>query len=215
MTGSRVFTLLMLAIMIWSLGYAAELASVNLSSMLFWAALEYVGIATGPVLLLILSLLYTGRQRLVTVRNVSILFVIPVLTILAVSTESIFHLQYGSVSVDTSGPFPLLAEGRGPWFWVHAAYSYAALLAGTLFLILRLRHPNLIYRKQIASMLVGVAVPWIVNILYLAGVFKPLGHRDVTPFVFPSQASLLPGNVSLQSVEHRSHRPQHRRREHG
>lgn len=72
--GSRVFAFVMLAISVWSLAYSAELSCLNLEGMMFVAKFEYLGIATLPVLWLILTLLYTGRRRWVSVPHMIILF---------------------------------------------------------------------------------------------------------------------------------------------
>ena len=85
--GSRTFAILMFALFIWSTAYGGELASLKLEGMLFWTVLEYLGIATVPVLWLILVLLYTGREESVTVRNVILLFIVPAVTIIMVGTN--------------------------------------------------------------------------------------------------------------------------------
>jgi diguanylate cyclase (GGDEF)-like protein/PAS domain S-box-containing protein len=152
--------------------------------MMACAAMEYLGIASVPVLFLILTLLYTGREKWVTRRNIILLFVIPFITILMVATNQLHHLYYSSTGVDTHGSFPMLALTRGPWFWGHSVYSYALLLTGTLLLVVRLGKRGSVFHSQVVAMLVGVSVPWAVSILYVAFGLMPLGHVDPTPFAF-------------------------------
>ena len=182
--GSRVFAFLMLALCVWSVFYGLELSCVTIDGMLACAAVEYLGIASVPVLWLILTLLYTGREKWVTRRNVILLFVVPSITVVMVATNQLHHFYYDTASVDTGGPFPMLALTRGPWFWVHSIYSYAALLAGTVLLIERLWKPGTIFRNQVIAMLIGVSVPWVVSILYVAFGFMLFRHVDPTPFAF-------------------------------
>jgi len=182
--GSRVFAFLMLALCVWSVFYGVELSCLQLQGMLISAVLEYIGIAAVPVLFLILTLVYTGREEWVTQRTIILLFVIPFITIAMVATNHLHYFYYSTTSVDTGGPFPMIALTRGPWFWVHSVYSYAALLAATFLLIARMGKPGTMFRKQVIAMLVGLCAPWTVNILYVAVGLMPFGHLDLTPFAF-------------------------------
>ncbi len=182
--GSRTFAVLMFALSVWSLAYGGELASLRLEGMLFWTVLEYLGIVTVPVLWLLLVLLYTGREELVTSRNVILLFIVPAVTIILVGTNQFHHFFYSAVSVDTEGPFPMMILAKGPWSWVHTGYSYITILVGMVLLSEKLLHERVVYRKQIIAMLIGSLVPWIFNILYQIFSFMPLHHLDVTPYGF-------------------------------
>jgi PAS domain-containing protein len=182
--GSRVFAFVMLAVSIWSLGYGAELACLNLEGMMLVTELEYLGIVTIPVLWLILTLLYTGRSKWVSPRYIISLFIIPFITLVLVSTSQFHNFYYSSINLDTSGPFPQLSLTRGIWFWINSIYSYAAVLLSAGLLLEKLRYPHPAYRPQITAMLIGVLIPWIVNILYLAFGLSLFGHVDLTPFAF-------------------------------
>jgi len=182
--GSRIFAFLMLALCVWSVFYGVELSCLSLEGMLISAALEYLGIATVPVLFLILTLVYTGREKWVTPRNIILLFIIPCVTIAMVATNHLHYFYYSTTSVDTGGPFPMIALSRGPWFWVHSVYSYAALLLAAFLLIARMGKPGTVFRNQVIAMLVGLCVPWTVSILYVAFGLMPFGHLDLTPFAF-------------------------------
>jgi diguanylate cyclase (GGDEF)-like protein/PAS domain S-box-containing protein len=182
--GSRTFAFLMLAICIWSVFYGVELSCLSLEGMLACAAFEYLGIATVPVLWLILTLLYTGRESLVTRRNVILLFIIPIITIAMVATNHLHYFYYSTTGVATGGLFPMMVLGKGLWYWVNSAYAYAALLIATILLIAQMWKPDTIFRKQVIAMLVGVSLPWIVNILYVAFGWMLFGHVDPTPFAF-------------------------------
>ncbi len=78
----------------------------------------------------------------------------------------------------------MLALTRGPWFWVHSVYSYAALLTATYLLIKRLVQPGTLFRSQVIAMLVGMTVPWTVSILYVGFGLMLFELVDPTPFTF-------------------------------
>ena len=95
--GSRVFAFLMLALCVWSVFYGVELSCLQLQGMLISAVLEYLGIAAVPVLFLILTLVYTGREEWVTQRTIILLFVIPFITIAMVATNHLHYFYYLSL----------------------------------------------------------------------------------------------------------------------
>jgi diguanylate cyclase (GGDEF)-like protein/PAS domain S-box-containing protein len=189
--GSRVFAFVMLAVSLWSLAYGAELACLNLESMMLVTEFEYLGIATVPVLWLILTLLYTGRSKWICTRYIIGLFIVPFITLVLVSTSQFHHFYYSSISLDISGPFPQLSLTRGTWYWINSGYAYAAVLLSAGLLLEKLRSPHSAYRPQIIAMLIGVSFPCIVNVLYLAFGLALFGHVDLTPFAFAASGIVI------------------------
>jgi diguanylate cyclase (GGDEF)-like protein/PAS domain S-box-containing protein len=183
-TGSRTFAFAMLAVLAWSLSYAAELSSVNLEAQQFWLSLEYLGVATIPVLWLLLALLYSAKDRFVTARNVILLLILPIITIVLVATNPYHHLVYTTVSLDATEPFPIMSLTRGVWYWVNAIYAYIVIVAGIVLLLERLTHPRDMYRKQVIVMLAGLIVPWLCNMIYQVSNFQFFYHIDLTPYGF-------------------------------
>lgn len=183
--GSRVFGFAMLAVFTWSIAYAAELSSVYLQGMLLWLSVEYLGVATIPVLWLLLALLYSGREQLVNVRSVILLFILPVIIIILVATNDMHHFVYSAVSMDTDRSFPMLSLERGPGYWINAIYAYITLITGVAILLERLRHVQEMYRRQVLAMLLALVVPWVFNLLYqLFNYIMPFQHLDLTPYGF-------------------------------
>ena len=181
--GAAPFVLLMLAVAEWALGYALELVSVNLATQVLWAKIQYLGIVTVPVLWLIFSLEYSHREKLVKWRFLRLLFIIPLITLLMTWTNEFHHLIWSSISQNTSGPFAVLEVSHGLWFWAHTGYSYLALIIGTLLIIELFLHSSGLYRRQIATVLIGALAPWVGNIIYISGI-TPFQGLDLTPLAF-------------------------------
>ena len=93
--GAIAFSLLMLAVAEWSLAYALELAGADLPTILFWDNFAWLGSAFAPTLWLIFALQYTGRTKWLTHRNIAILMVVPLVTLLGGSLRSEVAI-YGS-----------------------------------------------------------------------------------------------------------------------
>ncbi len=182
--GAGPFVVLMAGVSFWSLCGALEHASVDAAAKLLFSNLSYVGITTAPATWLAFALEYTGREKWLTRRNIALLFVEPVLTVLAAFSNPVHNLFRSQVLLDTaSGPYPALAVTFGPLFWVHAAYSYVLLLGGAILLIRAfVRSPEL-YRGQITFLLIGALAPWLANAIFIFG-FSPWPNLDLTPFAF-------------------------------
>jgi hypothetical protein len=116
-----------------------------------------------------------------------VLLTIPLLTLILALTNDLHHLLWSSVDLLAGVRFPALSVTYGPWFWVHAAFSYLLLLAGSLQLAQIIAVAPGIYRRQLMLLLLSAWVPWAGNALYLARI-TPL---DPTPLAFAISVLLL------------------------
>lgn len=182
-SGAAPLALLMLAVFEWALGNTLELGSRELSVKLFWANLEYLGIVTVPGAWLALTLQYTGRGRWLTARNVALLAIAPIITLLLVWTNDAHSLIRSDPWLDTSGPFSVVAKAYGAWFWVHVAYSYVLIACSTVLLIQQFARSARLYRGQRSILLVAAFMPWVGNALYISGL-SPIPRLDLTPPAF-------------------------------
>lgn len=181
--GAETLALLMTGVCVWAAGYALELSGADLPTKILWAKAEYIGIATVPVAWLAFAFQYTGREGQLTLRNLALLYALPLVTLLLAWTNEAHGLVWSSTRLSEGGPFPALEVDHGAWFWVHWSYSYLLLLVGTILLVSMLtRSPNL-YRKQNLALLVAVSVPWVGNGVYVLGL-SPVPNLDLTPFAF-------------------------------
>jgi PAS domain S-box-containing protein len=176
------FVVMMLGIAEWSTANFAEILSANLDSKLFFASLSYVGITIVPATWLAFASEYTGRDKWLTRRNVALLWIEPVATLLFTFTNAYHHLFRYDISLDTSGSFHVVRSTFGPAFWVHSVYSYLLLLAGTYMLAHAFIRSPQAYRGQLGLPLIGAFVPWIANAVYIFGPFS--SDLDPTPFAF-------------------------------
>ncbi|MEE9617992.1 MAG: histidine kinase N-terminal 7TM domain-containing protein [Anaerolineae bacterium] len=181
--GTVPFTLLMLAVAEWSLGYALELGSTDLPGKILWAKVQYPGIVFVPLTWLVFALQYTGREKWLTRRNLALLSIVPVITLLLAWTNDAHGLIWSSIKLDNSGSFPMLDLTYGVWWWVNFACSYVLLLLSTFLLVRALIHSLHLYRGQATALLIGTLAPWVGNVLYVSGL-SPISHLDLTPFAF-------------------------------
>nr|WP_238530503.1 histidine kinase N-terminal 7TM domain-containing protein [Oscillochloris trichoides] len=178
------------AITEWLLGYALELSSASLEGKIAWGKLQYIGIALIPVTWFIFSFAHTQPGRRIAPHYAVALFTIPSLTILLALTTEQHGLIWKTMQLAANADIPGLAVTYGPWFWVHSAYSYLILLVGAVLMLRSLRRSHGLYRGQLSALIIGVAAPWLGNILYLSGV-SPIPYLDLTPFAFSISVAAL------------------------
>lgn len=177
------FVVLMAAVAFWSFSHALSVGSSSLASTLFWAQVQYVGIVLVGPLWLLYALAYADRWNDITWARCALLFIIPALSLIAVLTNSWHRLWWPTVAVDTSRAFSSLAITRGPFFWIHAVYSYACVVAGLWIFIRTMINAPPFYQHQARLAVVGALFPVVGNILHLAGLRLQIVD-DPTPFLF-------------------------------
>ncbi|MDN3202590.1 sensor histidine kinase [Algoriphagus sediminis] len=180
----RWLALTMLCIAIWGVFYGLELASQNISDMIFWGKLQYIGIALAPAAWLYFTLKYTDYKLQRNRPLVYSLLLIPIVTIILVWTNESHHWHYISIGLNESGPIPLLKLENGPWYFVNVAYSYLVFSLGILVLWKRFRFADPLHRAQTRLILFAGIFPLFFNLLYQTGIFIPYDGIDLTPYAF-------------------------------
>jgi len=183
-----------ISLAVWSCGYAMELSSLTLSTALWWVRLEYVGIVSAPVAWLWFTAEYTDSLPWLNRRRVWLLGIVPVLTMVMILTNDVHRLFWQSIILSRNGFLTVFDSTLGLWFWVHTAYSYLCLLAGTFFIIRFIWRTPRRFHRQISALILAVAAPLIGNVIYLSG-SSPWGKLDLTPFAFTVSLAMLAWNL--------------------
>jgi PAS domain S-box-containing protein len=185
------FSMLMFAIFMWTFFYGIELSLSSMLHIRIALMLQYLGIATIPVFFLLFSSIYTKHHFWLTPLRSSLLFVVPIITICAISTNEFHNLFYASTQlVYTEHGYIFHDAQVGPFYLLHVGYSYCLLMIGIVYWI---RMYVNVPRKD--ALLLGFFVfvgifPYIVNVLYMFGV-RPYGFFDITPIAFTITSILL------------------------
>ncbi len=168
----------------YTFGYAFQLVSTTVEQMIFWIHVQYIGIPFSPLIWVIMILQFTGHQRLITKKNIALLFIGPLCSLSFHFTNEWHHLFYRSMALDYSQGFPLIVLDRGPLFYLHITYIYSYYLVGIYLLIrmylkaarIRKKEGN----KQIVLMMIGSFCIFIPPFIHSIGVFNiPI---DISPF---------------------------------
>ena len=176
--------LLMIGIAIWSFTYAIRWSVVDQATQIFWLNATYFGVVIVPTAMLVMALQFTNRSHLLTSRNLILLAIEPIFTLLMLWTDQYHGLFYAGKQ--TTGT---ILSG-GPWFYIHVFYSYILLLLIVGFFAREYWHASHLYRQQTAVVLVGTLIPWVGNIISFSGLF-PYHDLDITPFSFIASGLLF------------------------
>jgi diguanylate cyclase (GGDEF)-like protein/PAS domain S-box-containing protein len=178
------------AVILYALGYCGELLSSDLASMLSFVRIEYLGAANLPALWLTLALYYANQSQWITPKRLLFLWVIPMVTLAAVFTNSFHHFYYLTTGVATDGSFPTFSFVRGPLYWLNVVYTYCSFTLATVLLARQYRHSHLLYRRQATLMLVASLVTILITMLRL--VFTPpIPGLDITPFTLITSCLIM------------------------
>ncbi len=180
---TRSFTVLMLAVSLWSAMHIFELAAVTLPGKVFWANMQFFCIVSVPVALLSFVSRYTRLDHLISAPRMALLLSVPILIVALVWTNGFHGWIFTKAEIVQEEPFKLLYRHFGTGFWVHTGYCYLIMMVATIMLVRSMANAPTRYKGQVISLLVGVSAPWISNVMYLFNI-PPFSDFDMTPVAF-------------------------------
>ncbi len=165
------------AMAVWTLAYGCYWLSSEAQSRLIWFNLANMGVVAAPVTFLIFSLRYTNRIQWVKKRIITLLAILPIITLILIWTDPLHGLIYGGYPPEN------FLSGGGEWFWVYLIYSYGMILFAFGLLVRAWFSTVRPLRPQLSAIILGALTPLVVNIAMVLG-FKPFPGLDLTPFAF-------------------------------
>jgi diguanylate cyclase (GGDEF)-like protein len=166
----------MLCISFWLIAGSLSLLTANFEDKVLWSKLSYLGVVSVPPLWLMFSARVTRNPKWLTPGLNALLFVIPAITLtLLLTTDVVLH-EF-RFNPDIPGG---LTSSIGPWWGAHLLYSYGTLLGGTALLARAWTQHRGVYRSQLGTWMLSMAVPFGFNVLLQTPWF-PVRSLDLTP----------------------------------
>jgi PAS domain S-box-containing protein len=188
--GANTLMWLMIALTFWSTVYAIENLNPGLGWHKFWSGAQYLSIASIPVLWLVFAIQYSQQEKAPSLRKLSWLGILPVLTIIMAWTNDLHGLVWPRMELVTLQGITLLSVEHGIYFWVQAIYAYLTIFAGTIIFVRQTMRASDMYRSQAFIMLLAAAFLLLGNGLYVFGLL-PFKGLDITPFTFTISSLIL------------------------
>ncbi|WP_292388384.1 histidine kinase N-terminal 7TM domain-containing protein [Methanosarcina sp. UBA5] len=187
---SKYFILIMLSMSLWSVNYAFEVGFMDIELKYLFTRLEYIGMAFAPVAWFIFASEYSGVCKEFIRKYQKAFFILPLLIILLMLTNSYHRMYFLGYYLDASRGFPLLVLKHGPFFWIFYIYSFILIFFGIFFFFNQFVHLTAPYRAQAAIALTAACIPVLGNILHIADI-GPFAFLDPTPFSFTITGLIL------------------------
>jgi PAS domain-containing protein len=167
--GNHAFAYLCLAIAIYTMFYALEVISPTIERAMIWNRLQYIGISALPALAVVFIIRFTGKGDWLSPFRISLLFIIPAITLTLKYTDSLHGLIYQQVEAEQKIGLTVIHIIPGFWYWVHLVYINLAILFSAGVLVRFFYQSGRIFRKQALIMMVGFIAPYFGHIIYQAG----------------------------------------------
>ena len=181
--GASAFIVLMLSVAVWALFHALELSSNDRSTIIFWEKMKFFGIVIVPVAWLAFTSNYTGADRWLTPRTLTLIALFPMITLMVIWTNGSHGLMWDSLYLDADAPISVLVHVPGIWFAPYVIYSYILILIGSFMLIRFAISSPQQHRKQTIAILFVIMVSLIANLVSLLNI-GPVQYLDITPLFF-------------------------------
>lgn len=178
--GAKELAYLMFSAGIWSFLILFETNSVTVVEKIYWAKLAYFGALSTPLFYLIFVLRFTGKDKLISLRNFLFLFIVPISVLaLAFTNERHQLIWTGFSTITTETNMMEYYHGIGFWFG-YVSYTYILFIIATIYLFSFIFRHTKTLRLQGLVVFIGGLLPWTASIIYLSG-NNPVPGLDLVP----------------------------------
>lgn len=150
----------------------------------------YLFIAALPVAWLDYTIRLSGKARSKAIYRILLLSIIPAITQIMVYTNGSHHLMWQEIRYSSVLGLPFISTVAGPWFWIHATYSYVLTVAGALRVLDAYRDLSPSLKAQGRLTLAAVLVPLVYNLVFVTRII-PGFEKDFTSITFAVSATLF------------------------
>ena len=179
----KYLSFVILSAALWAIMYAIELLQVELEKAYTIVEIEYIGITLLPTFWLIFIIKFLRLDQYINLRNLLLVLLFPLLTVVIVWTNDMHQFHYLDVELKYTSNYSVFSFTPGPWYIVFTIWFYSTLAFGLFLLIINRSKENILFRKQKTALIFASTIPWLANIFYLFG-FRLDEGIDITPFSF-------------------------------
>jgi PAS domain S-box-containing protein len=188
--GVKEFIFAMLASAWWVFCQAFELMAVTLPVKLFWANLVYLGAGLSAFAYLMLVMRFSGYERLLTKKSISMVLIIYAIFFSLVFTDQYHGLMRTNFSLNTSAIPYTIDKDYGIVFPIYLLFIYSMNVSSLGLLFKTILNKGSHYRKQAAILFAGLGIIALSNLTYFLGLFP--GQRfDMAPALFGLSALVV------------------------
>ncbi|MCG2785138.1 MAG: ATP-binding protein [Anaerolineae bacterium] len=180
--GAFAFSLMMASMSAWALFLALEYSVVGIEDKILFSKLQYLGISTIGLTWFLFAYGYS-RGRNLPGKNYLWLLIFPIILLGLTFTNEAHGLLWPEIKPVSPTPGADLVYEHGPAFWASVAYNYIFLALGAVIIIRTALNAKEIYRWQMIGLVASVILPWVGNLISIAGL-SPVPGLDLGPIAF-------------------------------
>lgn len=164
---------------IWILSDIFQIATPGEPMALGGLPLRMIGADLAVIGIVLIGLEYTGREKYINRKLISLLAMKPILTQIFLFFPETRRMMFVTEPADVPWGYEIV---HTPFFLSHAVYDWTIALIGISMLAYMMIRERYGYSRQIFALLIAFIVPTLINILFNAGILS----FDLTPtsFVF-------------------------------
>ncbi|MBE3088116.1 MAG: PAS domain S-box protein, partial [Chloroflexi bacterium] len=159
---------------LWILSHALE---IGLPVVSYKEILVGIQLVLGIIALtfwLFYILHYLGPKKLLTWRVYILFCIMPLIAVLALSTNDVYTLMWTGIGVDSQNPYLPLQPTYGMIYWVCMVYVAMLTLTGSLFIIRNVIRRRQSYSRESTYLLAAAAIPLITAFIEVTGLLSSL-----------------------------------------
>ncbi|QEN03899.1 hypothetical protein EW093_04015 [Thiospirochaeta perfilievii] len=164
---SKIVLMFQLAALILLILEYMEFYLNNEYQMVFVIKLGHVVMQFYAVLWFIFCLNYTGYEKIINKRFITIIFAFILFNTFVVFTNDLHHQFYHNVSFLYKGGYSTIMAEYGFYFWIICSFNYIFIITGVIFIIVSYIRGGSYYRSQAQFIIIGYIVSLLVNIIYI------------------------------------------------
>ena len=169
---ARLFVILMTAVTVYCFGYSQELIQTTYSGLLYWIRIEYIGIVTIPVLIMLIGIHWMLYKEHEHIHPFFYLFLAPPLFfMLSQWMYPHFNGFYVSVTALFSRSYNVITIVHGPLYYSNTVYSVLCLVVSLfIFSVIAARsRPEM--KRKLYMMIAGTMIPGVTYVMYMFSIF--------------------------------------------
>ena len=176
---------------IWITGNFFELIFIDVNVKIFFYSFQNLGIMLIPVSWFIFSLLYSGYQKWVKLRNIIILAIIPFTTTILIFTNKFHNLIVAHYQVLEFKSFFVIDKTFGIWeTWVDLPYNTLLGILAAFFILKSVLRKATIYKWQAIAFIIAALIPLFIGILNIFYI-DPFPFLELTPILLGSSLIII------------------------
>lgn len=175
---------------LWIAGFIFEMIGVTLSQKLFWDAFQWVSTVIVLVAFPVFAVTYIEHKLQKPWLLFWLSLIVPTIFVLLIVTSGLHQWVYANPQVVETSQFPELLYSFTPVVYAYSLYNTLIVIWGMSLLIRHFVRAPVLYRAQVAVIILGFLIPLAGSALTLLGIsFSP--QRDGAPF------SIALGNIVI------------------